>query len=160
MTQQWPILTWSNLKYLWELEVCWAGMGRSGGGMRIPWVARIPRPSPPSPLSTLAPEGAWWVGLSLPLGPPSSSSLARSRREWHHHWCSVFETGRLEEFKTCLHFLVVVQLRVRSLVIFLDQTSHVSEEFTLSSNTVVYGGGKVCSVAKLKREEIFVAPKE
>jgi len=160
MTQQWPILTWSNLKYLWELEVCWAGMGRSGGGMRIPRAARIPRPSPPAPLSTLAPKGAWWVGLSLPLGPPSSSSSARSRREWHHHWCSVFETGRLEEFKTCLHFLVVVQLRVRSLVIFLDQTSHVSEEFTLSSNTVVYGGGKVCSVAELKREEIFVAPKE
>lgn len=119
MAHQWPTLTWSNLKYPWELEACWAGKGgwESSGGMSTPGVTRIPRQAPPALFSSFAHRGAQGAGFHCPQSSRhSGSSVARSQEAGgrQRHWSSIFATERLEKFNTAFHVLIVVQLRIRS----------------------------------------------
>lgn len=116
MTHQWPILTWSYLSYLWEVGVCWAGKGgwELSGGMRITFVTRVPRlPHPPCAAALLL--RIQWTGLAFPSFHPNQTAQPEVKEQGRHHRSSIFETESWGKFKTFLHFLIVAQLKIRSL---------------------------------------------
>lgn len=122
MTPQWPILTWSNLEYLWELEVCWAGKGGVGVGQ---WHESHMSDQDSQAISTHPVQQrssfSWRSSVNGAWQPPSSPPV----RQLHSRKSSgrgstpplklYFWNWKTEKFKTLFHFQIAVQLRIRSL---------------------------------------------
>lgn len=119
MTHQRPTLTWSNLNYPWELEVCWAGRG--GVGV-VCWREnrRSDQGSPAGPAGPVQQLCSRSSGSGVPLSPMSRHSGSSGARSQEAGDDSTTDALFLQQkdwksLTPFFRFLIVVQLGIRSL---------------------------------------------
>lgn len=152
---EWPIRDLSWLGQISAICESWKCVGWHENHMSD----HQPRMFPLPYLAALFMKLREW-GLAAPFSLEASSSIARSSREMLLPSKLSFWNRKIAKVHICLDALIVVQLGIRSLsyllrlnISYFRGIHSVFQNFSLC-------GGKVCPVAKLKRQEIFVSPKE